>query len=140
MRRVTQLLRGVDRSVLPLSTFRTRPSPTIAAYSCCGQRVFLPATQIQTVRIYSRTSTKAEDKAEKSAKELSSQGLDGHDHNADKRTGQIDGNEEVEYDGQLEEKLGEAEEKQARTPWHREGADQAPVRRMRSAGAMTKGE
>jgi hypothetical protein len=28
---------------------------------------------------------------------------------------------------------------QARTPWHREGSDKPPVKRMRSAGAMTKG-
>jgi hypothetical protein len=30
-------------------------------------------------------------------------------------------------------------EKQARTPWHREGADKPPVSRPRSASAMTKG-
>ena len=29
--------------------------------------------------------------------------------------------------------------KQIRTPWHREGSDQPPVARQRSAGAMTKG-
>lgn len=45
-----------------------------------------------------------------------------------------------------EEELSEFErdieaekEKQTRTPWHREGADQAPVSRPRSAGAMTRG-
>lgn len=30
-------------------------------------------------------------------------------------------------------------EKQARTPWHREGVDQPPVSRPRSASAMTRG-
>jgi hypothetical protein len=32
-----------------------------------------------------------------------------------------------------------AKELQTRTPWHREGSDKPPVKRMRSAGAMTKG-
>ena len=41
-----------------------------------------------------------------------------------------------EYDQQISEEKG----KQAERPWHREGADQPPVRRQRSAGAMTKGE
>ncbi|KAH0845607.1 hypothetical protein AYO21_05532 [Fonsecaea monophora] len=31
-------------------------------------------------------------------------------------------------------------EKQQRTPWHRQGAEEPPVRRQRSAGAMTKGK
>jgi hypothetical protein len=35
--------------------------------------------------------------------------------------------------------IKEAKDKQERAPWHREGADQAPVSRQRSAGAMTKG-
>lgn len=42
--------------------------------------------------------------------------------------------------GQLDEAIGNSKELQARTPWHREGSDQAPVKRNRSAGAMTKGE
>ncbi|KEF53712.1 uncharacterized protein A1O9_10113 [Exophiala aquamarina CBS 119918] len=36
--------------------------------------------------------------------------------------------------------VGEQKEKQVRTPWHRQGADTPPVRRQRSAGAMTKGK
>lgn len=36
--------------------------------------------------------------------------------------------------------IGEEKEKQVRAPWHRQGADIPPVRRQRSAGAMTKGE
>lgn len=35
--------------------------------------------------------------------------------------------------------VGEEKEKQTRAPWHRQGADTPPVRRQRSAGAMTKG-
>jgi hypothetical protein len=35
--------------------------------------------------------------------------------------------------------VGQEKEKQIRAPWHRQGADLPPVRRQRSAGAMTKG-
>ncbi|KAI1620343.1 hypothetical protein EDD37DRAFT_569603 [Exophiala viscosa] len=34
----------------------------------------------------------------------------------------------------------EANEKQIRAPWHRQGAEEPPVRKQRSAGAMTKGK
>lgn len=44
-------------------------------------------------------------------------------------------NELSKFDDALEAE----NEKQARTPWHREGVDDAPVSRNRSAGAMTKG-
>ncbi|KAF1845283.1 uncharacterized protein K460DRAFT_366155 [Cucurbitaria berberidis CBS 394.84] len=37
-------------------------------------------------------------------------------------------------------KLDQDKGKQIRTPWHREGSDQPPVARQRSAGAMTKGK
>lgn len=42
--------------------------------------------------------------------------------------------------GALDDAIGEVKEKQARTPWHREGSDQPPVKRDRTASAMTKGE
>ncbi|KAI9046749.1 hypothetical protein LZ554_009487 [Drepanopeziza brunnea f. sp. 'monogermtubi'] len=42
--------------------------------------------------------------------------------------------------GQIDDAIGQARELQARTPWHREGSDTPPVRRDRSAGAMTKGK
>ena len=35
--------------------------------------------------------------------------------------------------------VAEDQEKQHRAPWHRQGAEEPPVRRQRSAGAMTKG-
>lgn len=38
-----------------------------------------------------------------------------------------------------DDSLAAAKERQARTPWHREGADQAPVSRLRSASAVNKG-
>lgn len=34
----------------------------------------------------------------------------------------------------------EGKDKQLRAPWHRQGAQEPPVRRQRSAGAMTKGK
>ena len=41
--------------------------------------------------------------------------------------------------GALDKAINDSKELQARTPWHREGSDQPPVKRNRSAGAMTKG-
>jgi calcium uniporter protein, mitochondrial len=35
--------------------------------------------------------------------------------------------------------IADEKEKRIKAPWHREGADTPPVRRQRSAGAMTKG-
>jgi hypothetical protein len=40
-----------------------------------------------------------------------------------------------DFDNAVEEE----KDKQTRAPWHRQGADTPPVRRQRSAGAMTKG-
>jgi hypothetical protein len=34
----------------------------------------------------------------------------------------------------------EGKDKQQRAPWHRQGAQEPPVKRQRSAGAMTKGK
>ena len=36
--------------------------------------------------------------------------------------------------------VAEQQEKQVRTPWHRQGVEVPPVRRQRSAGAMVKGK
>ncbi|EXJ94650.1 hypothetical protein A1O1_03046 [Capronia coronata CBS 617.96] len=36
--------------------------------------------------------------------------------------------------------VAQEHEKQDRTPWHRQGAEEPPVRKQRSAGAMTKGK
>jgi hypothetical protein len=62
------------------------------------------------------------------AEELSRKGLE--DQNK-----QDDG-----FNSQIDNAIGEQKELQARTPWHREGADTPPVRRNRIAGAMTKGK
>lgn len=36
--------------------------------------------------------------------------------------------------------IGEEQEKQRKAPWHREGSQDPPVRKQRTAGAMTKGK
>ncbi|RDW68262.1 hypothetical protein BP5796_08919 [Coleophoma crateriformis] len=48
--------------------------------------------------------------------------------------------DEQEQESNLDEQIGQAKELQTRTPWHREGSDKPPVKRMRRAGAMTKGK
>ncbi|KAF4634627.1 hypothetical protein G7Y89_g3482 [Cudoniella acicularis] len=65
------------------------------------------------------------DEYKKKAKELNQKGLDEQEHG---------------FNSQLDNAIGEEKELQARTPWHKEGSDRPPVKRMRSAGAMTKGK
>lgn len=43
-------------------------------------------------------------------------------------------------EGVDEDNVAQAKDKQHKRPWMREGVDHAPVRRQRSAGAMTKGK
>ncbi|MCJ1476596.1 hypothetical protein MMC13_005262 [Lambiella insularis] len=45
-----------------------------------------------------------------------------------------------QQESDLQDGLGQQQEKQVRTPWHREGSSVPPVKRLRSAGAMTKGK
>ena len=40
---------------------------------------------------------------------------------------------------EFDEAIAEERDKQNKAPWHREGATEPPVNRLRSAGAMTKG-
>ena len=44
-----------------------------------------------------------------------------------------------DQESQLDHAISQEKEKQLRTPWHREGSNVPPVKRQRSAGAMTKG-
>lgn len=64
------------------------------------------------------------------------------EENKDQKTEEKKEKDEQEHSikkGTLDEAIGKAKEKQARTPWHREGSDQPPVKRDRQASAMTKG-
>lgn len=47
--------------------------------------------------------------------------------------------QEQQPGSQIDDAIGQQTELQARTPWHREGPDMPPVKRMRSASAMTMG-
>jgi hypothetical protein len=47
--------------------------------------------------------------------------------------------QEEGFNNQIDNAIGEAEELQVRTPWHRQASDEPPVKKMRRAGAMTKG-
>jgi hypothetical protein len=40
---------------------------------------------------------------------------------------------------EYEDGVAQQRNKQHKRPWHREGTDQPPINRLRSAGAMTKG-
>ena len=102
-----------------LSTFRSRPKQS---YSSPPSVVsILSRSQIRDIS--STTVLRKEDYAAR-ARELHQKSADEH---------------EEEFNSQIDNAIGQAKELQARTPWHREGSDKPPVKRMRSAGAMTKG-
>lgn len=86
---------------------------------------------LSSTRSFSTTAhLQREDSAAEKAKKLNQKGLD----EQEKELKQDDG-----FDSQIDNAIGEQRELQRRTPWHREGSDKPPVRRRRSAGAMTKG-
>lgn len=81
-----------------------------------------------------------EDKYKAQAKELNRKGMElqeGRSANDDAEGGEKES--KPSSNGYLDDEIGTAKEKQARTPWHREGPENPPVRKLRSAGAMTKG-
>lgn len=122
MRRATQLLprcrvasQPICQAITFTGAFRSRAAPQLSikrdAPSC--------------LRTFASTSIWREEKSySEKARELNQKGRD---------------KEEDWFDNQLDNAIGEQKEIQARTPWHREGSDKPPVRRNRSAGAMTKG-
>jgi hypothetical protein len=120
MRRASRLLpNGISKPLtrpcqLPITvTFRSRPQTLSSTTS-----IFYTSRHFSAgLRAWK------EDYADK-AKKLNQKGLD---------------KQEDGFHSQIDNAIGEAKELQARTPWHREGADQPPVKRARSAGAMTKG-
>jgi len=96
----------------------TRPQP----------RPTFPQTPLPplSLRVFSTSLSRlSEEDATSKAKALNQKGLD---------------EQEDGFHRQIDDAIGEAKELQARTPWHREGSDQPPVKRNRSAGAMTKGK
>ncbi len=117
------LLRPLGRSSRAISTSsvpvrRVLISFSIESRTVQKQPIGLPcAAAVLHSRWHQQTRLSSSDQK---AKALNQQGID---------------NELSEFDDALEAE----KEKQARTPWHREGADQPPVSRPRSAGAMIKG-
>jgi hypothetical protein len=115
----------ISRSISPrfqpkiLTTFRSRPPP-ISSFS--PSSFTSPLRSLN--RAFSSTSLQRKKDYADQAKEL-------HQKSADKH--------EDEFNSQIDDAIGQAKELQTRTPWHREGSDKPPVKRMRSAGAMTKG-
>ena len=95
-----------------ITTFRSRP-----------QAQCIPPLALSG-RPFSSTKIKRKDEYAEQAKSLNQKGQD---------------ELEASFNSQIDHSIGEAKELQTRTPWHREGSDKPPVKRMRSAGAMTKG-
>jgi hypothetical protein len=110
-------------------TFRTRPTYLLQASISNKEQPI--AVSSEGLRSFSMTIRLLKDRTKRDfvnqAKELG------------KKSQELQDEVSMKRDGQIDDTIGEAEEKQARTPWHREGSDQSPVRRMRSAGVMTKG-
>ncbi|KAK0120370.1 hypothetical protein ONS95_011773 [Cadophora gregata] len=105
------------------STFRSRPLERSQPRLYSSPPASLPSLSIRTFST-SRRHYSEEDATSK-AKALNQKGLD---------------EQEDGFHRQIDDAIGKAKELQARTPWHREGSDTPPVKRNRSAGAMTKGK
>ncbi|OBT74482.1 hypothetical protein VF21_06931 [Pseudogymnoascus sp. 05NY08] len=83
-----------------------------------------------------------EDKYKAQAKELNRKGMEAQEEGRSPSDDVEESEKESKSsrNGYLDDEIGTAKEKQARTPWHREGPEDPPVRKLRSAGAMTKGK
>jgi calcium uniporter protein, mitochondrial len=119
MRRAQRVLLSTG---LPLSKPRPQ-SPIISTFRSRPQAQYLPPFRLSN-RTFSTTRIWRKDEYTDQAKALNQKGQDKH---------------EAGFDNQIDGAIGQAKELQTRTPWHREGSDKPPVKRMRSAGAMTKG-
>jgi hypothetical protein len=97
-----------------LSTFRSRP------YVSKVQHQFSPASRTFSSAARALRGISGAERA----KELNQKGLD---------------KQEYGFKGQIDKAIGQKKELETRTPWHREGSDKPPVKRARSASAMTKG-
>lgn len=105
------------------------PSTTSIAFRCLTQAAYSAATdrRYQSVSGLSFTvplshiRSYADVSYAQAAKDLNQKGLD-------------------HQESQFNDAIAQEKEKQTRTPWHREGSQVPPVKRQRSAGAMTKGK
>jgi hypothetical protein len=120
MRRATRLV----PNELPKLVTRLYRLPSIATFRS-GPRIFNGTQPTKLcIRGFSLTPYSLKEGFANQAKELNQKGLD---------------KQEDGFNSQIDNAIGDAKELQARTPWHREGSDKPPVKRMRSASAMTKG-
>ncbi|RDW65019.1 hypothetical protein BP6252_10670 [Coleophoma cylindrospora] len=112
--------RAFPRGFISASTARL-PPPTVQTFR--SRPVALSAPSAPNIRFLHVTKVRMKEDRAGNAEELNqkSQG-------------------EQEQESNLDEQIGQAKELQTRTPWHREGSDKPPVKRMRRAGAMTKGK
>lgn len=110
MRGLGQLSRGLGPGLVRASPYRARPFQLLDAKFKVHGH--LVSRSWLQVRFSSSVET---------AKSLNQAGIDEQLH---------------EYDASI----AEEQEKQRKAPWHREGSQDPPVRRQRSAGAMTKGK
>lgn len=105
-----------------IHTFRSRPSHhqpmvVLPSWTCSGERT---RTFSSSGRIFKKQNYASQ------ARELNQKGLDEHEKGFEN---QMDGTS-----------IRGAKELQTRTPWHREGSEKPPVKKMRrAAGSMTKG-
>ncbi|KAH7397531.1 hypothetical protein BKA64DRAFT_642683 [Cadophora sp. MPI-SDFR-AT-0126] len=107
------------------TTFRSRPLQNFQQPQPHSTFPQTPLPPLSLRTFSTTTSLLSEDDATSKAKALNQKGLD---------------EQEDGFHRQIDDAIGEAKELQARTPWHREGSDTPPVKRNRSAGAMTKGK
>lgn len=121
-----------------LHTFRSRPYESTFAQPASIFQNIRPSTPAASLskKNFSTSLRHTKDHAVE-AKKLNQKGMDEQEKEVkdqDKKD-----KKDFDYNNQLDDAVGEARELQARTPWHREGSDKPPVRRMRQASAMTKG-
>jgi len=129
------------RSLQPLPRYVINASPTTTLFSHSIQSTFRSrpsssASSVYRYRLFSTTQIAREHRSPEEKREY----YKGQAKEVTELHTRHEEGEKAEIKaGKLEEAIGEAKELQARTPWHREGTDEPPVRRDRSAGAMTKG-
>jgi hypothetical protein len=122
LRLLPKTIAVTSQSHIPILHIRDRPR---ASPQPCSFDTRL--TKSLSHRFSTLTTLRKQNEHTEKAKELSKKGLEDQHKNDD------------EFNSQINNAIGEQKELQARTPWHREGADIPPVGRNRVAGAMTKG-
>lgn len=118
----------LQRQLISSLKSRSEPLPQSAILHKSFQRQRLSGCLVRCFSSFKKPPKESpEDKKYKAQiKELNKKGQD------------LEENKSIETN-QIDDKIGIAKEKQARTPWHREGLESPPVRKSRSTGAMAKG-